>query len=216
MLLWWAPGVFHTSRCKPCYLAFPMFMSRVLVMNIKSKFLFTDLKNRLLCPGLWMHAIKILEAEIRRFSEYLCRRQKEESLSQIKHFTETSVTPAGRGCNSHSCVSDTWKNRKIVFSPRKKYQQLSRGLNESWVICDSEEIMMKSHTLGRIRVWIWEPCLILTLNLRQFFLHYVGLTEEKCSPVTPVPMFYHMHKASLINGSAVIKLITVDNILYTY
>lgn len=35
--------------------------------------------------------------------------RKKKSVSQIKHFTEMSVTQAGRGCNSHNCISDTWK-----------------------------------------------------------------------------------------------------------
>lgn len=51
--------------------------------------------------------IAIKKGKIRRFLDHLHEHQKEESVRQIKQLTETSMTPSGTGCNSHSCVSDT-------------------------------------------------------------------------------------------------------------
>lgn len=123
LVLWWVPGVFHAQHCKPCYLVFPMLMRSAQIKSIKRKYLFTNVKNRLLSPGLWMYAIKFLEVKIRWLSDRLSERLKEESVRQIKRLTETNMTPAGTGRNSHSCISDTWKkvtnwNIFLLFSSK--------------------------------------------------------------------------------------------------
>lgn len=129
MSFWWTPGVSHARHCKPCYLAFPMFLSSVRIMNIKSKFLSTDLRKTGFCARAFECVpLKFLKRRLDDSLSIFVKGRKKESVRQIKHFTETSVTPAGRGGNSHSCFSDTWKLKYCIFT-RGKYQHLSRGLS---------------------------------------------------------------------------------------